>query len=90
MPFKNTFLHFFLSGFVSGLGQSLSKFKTSSTKTPVNQHRRSRSVKAELMRINKDKYSLDDNALDKKGSENHRQAITFVHEYMNMFILLTI
>jgi len=55
-----------LSGFVSGLGQSLSKFKTSSSKTPVHTHRRSRSVKADLMR-NKVKYNLDDNGLGKQG-----------------------
>ena len=55
----------FATGFVSGLGQSLSKFKTSSTKTPVH-HRRSRSVKADLMR-NKEKYILDDNCEVKKG-----------------------
>lgn len=54
-----------LSGFVSGLGQSLSKFKTSSSKTPVHTHRRSRSVKAEIMR-NKVKYNLDENGLGKQ------------------------
>lgn len=56
-----------LSGFVTGLGQ---RFKTSSSKVPANivsnpAHRRSKSVKAELMR--KDKYSLDDAVLDKKN-----------------------
>ncbi|XP_067019290.1 rho GTPase-activating protein gacJJ-like isoform X1 [Acropora muricata] len=56
-----------LSGFVTGLGQ---RFKTSSSKVPSNivsnpAHRRSKSVKAELMR--KDKYSLDDAVLDKKN-----------------------
>jgi len=56
-----------LSGFVTGLGQ---RFKTSSSKVPSNivsnpVHRRSKSVKAELMR--KDKYSLDDAVLDKKN-----------------------
>lgn len=56
-----------LSGFVTGLGQ---RFKTSSLKVPANivsnpAHRRSKSVKAELMR--KDKYSLDDAVLDKKN-----------------------
>lgn len=54
-----------LSGFVSGLGQSLSKFKTSSSKTPVHNHMRSRSVKAEIMR-NKVKYNLDENGLGKQ------------------------
>jgi len=54
-----------ISGFVSGLGQSLSKFKNSSSKTPVHPHRRSRSVKAELMR-NKDKYHLENNGVDRK------------------------
>lgn len=42
----------------------MTKFKTSSTKTPVH-HRRSRSVKADLMR-NKEKYILDDNCEVKK------------------------
>lgn len=50
-----------LSGFVSGLGQ---KFKNASSKTPVT-HRRSRSVKADLMR-NKEKYNLDENFMEKK------------------------
>ncbi|RMX44964.1 hypothetical protein pdam_00018182 [Pocillopora damicornis] len=58
-----------LSGFVSGLGQSLSKFKNSSSaKTPVHTHRRSRSMKAELMR-NKVKYNLEENVLDKKSDD---------------------
>ena len=53
---------------MTGLGQ---RFKTSSSKVPANivsnpAHRRSKSVKAELMR--KDKYSLDDAVLDKKSS----------------------
>lgn len=52
---------------MTGLGQ---RFKTSSSKVPANivsnpAHRRSKSVKAELMR--KDKYSLDDAVLDKKS-----------------------
>ena len=52
---------------MTGLGQ---RFKTSSSKVPSNivsnpVHRRSKSVKAELMR--KDKYSLDDAVLDKKS-----------------------
>ena len=54
-------------GFVSGLGQSLSKLKnSSSSKTPVHTHRRSKSVKAELMR-NKVKYNLEDHGLDKRS-----------------------
>lgn len=57
-----------LSGFVTGLGQ---RFKTSSSRAPHAPfngnpaHRRSKSVKAELMR-NKEKYCLDDAVLDKK------------------------
>lgn len=66
---SNDFEFYFCTfpGFVTGLGQ---RFKTSSSKVPANivsnpAHRRSKSVKAELMR--KDKYSLDDGVLDKKS-----------------------
>lgn len=60
-------VQFLYVGFVSGLGQSLSKFKNSSSaKTPVHTHRRSRSMKAELMR-NKVKCNLEENVLDRKS-----------------------
>lgn len=72
----------FTLGFVSGLGQSLSKFKNSSSKTPVHPHRRSRSVKAELMR-NKDKYHLENNGVDRKGNNN---PFMNLHLYMDHFL----
>ncbi|XP_032239565.2 rho GTPase-activating protein 11A isoform X2 [Nematostella vectensis] len=60
------------TGSITGfIGQSLSKFKgnSTSTKTPVRQHRRSKSVKAELLRNKQKSFQINENILSKDDTE---------------------